>query len=481
MKPFLYLLFSLGICVMGAGQCLSDFTKLLPEPSPQSYDEFGNSVAIRGEYAVVGASRNDSLGYQAGLVYIYKNVGGVWTKKGVLSPDEPFYKQGFGRSVDMNDDYIVVGASAEESSDNLRGRVYVYKKPATGWTSVSSIAILESGATSHFGGAVSISEDGSAIAASDINHLSEGPFGTRPSGAVFLFRKSASEWSDLASYIRLDPDPAVRHWQFGSALEFDGNYLFASAETYGDYMGGIYVYKNTVSDWSSVQKMVVLHSEREPGYVSHLGESMSVTNGHLVTTGNSYEEGLQVFVFEKGSEWVNETESYRIPLGAPNTRGGYPAAIVQNENYILVGAQMIFSNEKLFVLKKENGSFQTGALFYDVTTQNMSFGTFGKAMAMDDYHVIIGNPYDAFLNRSSGTAVIIPVGDGSWDPVNLQRVEDRPFNTNDFLYGYSLARSGDIVFVGSPRDTEKHVAGAVYIYRQEREECRGSMVRTFGK
>ena len=47
-------------------------------PSPAADDNFGYSVAISADYAVIGARYDDDNGNAAGSVYLYKRTGTSW-------------------------------------------------------------------------------------------------------------------------------------------------------------------------------------------------------------------------------------------------------------------------------------------------------------------------------------------------------------------------------------------------------------------
>ena len=56
-------------------------TKDNEDSDAASFDEFGYSVAIDGEYAIVGAAKNDENGTDSGAAYIFKKDDGAetWT------------------------------------------------------------------------------------------------------------------------------------------------------------------------------------------------------------------------------------------------------------------------------------------------------------------------------------------------------------------------------------------------------------------
>jgi FG-GAP repeat/Secretion system C-terminal sorting domain len=108
-----------------------------------SYDYFGNSVSISGEIVVVGASFEDenenkkSKKDNAGSVYIYEfnSVNGLWDREQKLTPFDRDTFDYFGHSVAINGNFIVVGAINSDSSGNNGGNAntgtgaaYIYEK-----------------------------------------------------------------------------------------------------------------------------------------------------------------------------------------------------------------------------------------------------------------------------------------------------------------------------------------------------------------
>jgi hypothetical protein len=80
-------------------------------------DFFGSPVAISGDYAVVGATINDS-----GVAYLFVRSGLTWSQQGKLSASDTAY--GFGGSVAIRGSLIVVGAPFEGP---YIGAAYVFK------------------------------------------------------------------------------------------------------------------------------------------------------------------------------------------------------------------------------------------------------------------------------------------------------------------------------------------------------------------
>ncbi|MCK4459162.1 MAG: FG-GAP repeat protein, partial [Methanosarcinales archaeon] len=64
-----------------------------------AYDFFGESVAISGDYAVVGAAYDGDHGASSGSAYIFKRNGTAWTQEAKISASDGAAEDFFGWSV----------------------------------------------------------------------------------------------------------------------------------------------------------------------------------------------------------------------------------------------------------------------------------------------------------------------------------------------------------------------------------------------
>jgi len=76
-------------------------------------DEFGWSVAVHGDAALVGAR---STGYSVGSAYLFLRSGTTWTHDAFVEASNSGIGDDFGWSAALSDDLIVIGAPGESSS-----------------------------------------------------------------------------------------------------------------------------------------------------------------------------------------------------------------------------------------------------------------------------------------------------------------------------------------------------------------------------
>jgi FG-GAP repeat len=153
----------------------------------QAGDGFGTSVAISGDTIAVGASHeasstlgvnstpNDSAG-SSGAVYVFVRNSGAWNQQAYVKPSAVGTTQsgdGFGTSVALSGDLMVIGAIGEDSSTTginstpnesaaLSGAAYVFTRSGTTWSQQSYLkpaAVGTTQANDSFGWSVGISPD----------------------------------------------------------------------------------------------------------------------------------------------------------------------------------------------------------------------------------------------------------------------------------------------------------------------------------
>ena len=104
---------SSSIFNLANGQVLNETHKLLPADGAAS-DRFGMAVAINGTTAIVGATRDDDNGSESGSVYLFDTSTGNQLFK--LLPSDGVADDYFGNSVAVNGTTAIVGACQMDPS-----------------------------------------------------------------------------------------------------------------------------------------------------------------------------------------------------------------------------------------------------------------------------------------------------------------------------------------------------------------------------
>jgi hypothetical protein len=89
-------------------------------------DWFGCSVAISGEVAIVGAWRDDDAGDASGSAYIFVRSGTSWTQQSKLIASNTAAYDNFGVSVAISGDTAIIGAFVVDFA-------YIFVRNGTSW------------------------------------------------------------------------------------------------------------------------------------------------------------------------------------------------------------------------------------------------------------------------------------------------------------------------------------------------------------
>ena len=90
-------------------------------------DRFGVSVSIEGDTVVVGAFLDGDAGFASGSAYVFVRSGTSWTQQAKLTASDAAIEDQFGFSVSIEGDTAVVGAFADDDAGSFSGSAYVFE------------------------------------------------------------------------------------------------------------------------------------------------------------------------------------------------------------------------------------------------------------------------------------------------------------------------------------------------------------------
>lgn len=256
----------------------------LKTPDSKKIDRFGNAVAISGDYAIVGAwsKREQSA------AYIFKRTGNTWTKQAKLIPNTNEQTL-FGRSVAIFNDYAIVGATRDSQKARDAGAAYIFKRTGDTWTQQVKLAGSDLQEDDGFGNAVAISEKYAIIAAS--KHKHNGPL----SGAAYLYQRIGNTWIEKS---KLTAQDQHKGFFFGQSVAISGDTAVIGANGLNDAgvnTGSTYIFKRSDQNWTQQNKLVALDSEGYDSFGSAVALSetdiligASFHDQNKVTTGTAY-------------------------------------------------------------------------------------------------------------------------------------------------------------------------------------------------
>ena len=133
----------------------------------QMGDEFGVSVSISDNVAIVGAYRDDGCEGDpldnAGAAYVFQLVDGEWVEHQKLTASDAQASDNFGYSVSTSGDVAIVGAWSEDGGEgdplDNAGAAYIYQLQNERWVEKEKLTHSDAQAGVSFGYYVSVSEN----------------------------------------------------------------------------------------------------------------------------------------------------------------------------------------------------------------------------------------------------------------------------------------------------------------------------------
>ena len=253
-----------------------------------NYDYFGASVSVSGDTIIVGAYGYDDDGKSdVGRAYVFVRSSSVWTHQANLTAGSDAREyENFGYSVSVSGDTAVVGLSSWMSSHQQRA--YVFVRSSSGvWTQQAKLtAGSDTGTEDSFGHSVSVS--GETIVVGAYRHDANGQ---HDSGSAYVFvRSSSGAWSQQAKLTAGSDVSYQGH--FGQSVSISGD-IIVVGEPQDDHgsnsnnmyynnnenQGSAHVFRRSGTKWNRVGK---INAETYAAVNDYFGGTVAVSGERIV-------------------------------------------------------------------------------------------------------------------------------------------------------------------------------------------------------
>jgi len=287
----------------------------ITDPGATNFDEFGETVAISGTNAVVGAYGANNY---RGAIYFYSLSAGVWTlntlsgTSGTIADPAATFNDQFGRAVALSGTNAVVGAFGT----NTRGAVYFYSLSAGVWT----LNTLSGTSGTITDPAAAIGDDfGYAVAIDGANAVVGGYKLHNNEGAIYFYSLSAGVWTlnTLSGTGGEIIDPAATNSdEFGEAVAISGTNAIVGSDGVNGYAGAIYFYSLSAGVWTLNAASGTSGEITDPGATSNdeFGAAVAISGTNAVVgaygaNGAYSSQGAVYFYSLNGGVWTLNTAS----------------------------------------------------------------------------------------------------------------------------------------------------------------------------
>ncbi len=239
-------------------------------------DQFGYSVALSGDRALIGSPLHNAVGDDSGAAYVYRWTAATgWMLEAKLTPADLAPLDQFGYSVALSGDTAIIGSPLHNEVGDDSGAAYAFRwTAADGWMLEAKLTPAELAPLDHFGHAVSIRQNAAVIGSPLRNEIGNN------SGTAYLFSRTGAMWTEEVELTTTDLAPLDT---FGGAVSIDcgaaviGNPLHNEV---GDNSGAAYVFRHAAMACAGGLP-VSEPPEEEPSFVEPAQNASGAAVGEL--------------------------------------------------------------------------------------------------------------------------------------------------------------------------------------------------------
>ncbi len=262
----------------------------------------GYAVALSGDGSTLAAGAPDAGTLGEGSVYIFTRSGSTWQQEEKLTAADGAANDRLGESVSLSGDgnTLLAGASGADISGKAdQGAAYAFTRTSAGWTQHSKLKAVDGAADDAFGSSLSLSQDGKTVVAGAYCATVDG---YPACGAAYVFTRSRYSWPQQA---KLTPADVYANLFFGAsvAVSGDGNAVVVGAPDAGTSgQGAVYVFQRAASVWSQQVKLTaadVSKGEAMGGCVALSGDGNTLAAGATYADIGGHNSQGAVYVFTR--------------------------------------------------------------------------------------------------------------------------------------------------------------------------------------
>ncbi|MEO6233460.1 MAG: FG-GAP repeat protein [Ferruginibacter sp.] len=311
--------------------------QIITDANGAAGDWFGISVSISGNYAIIGTPYDD-LGLPTsnrGSASIYQFNGTSWVFMQKVVDISGGVDDNFGGSVSVSGNYAVVGALNDNVGANVdQGSASIYRYNGTSWVFLQKITDIFGTTSDFFGCSVSISGTWVIVGAYGDDEVFQNQ------GSAHTFSFDGATWSQTQRIT--SATAAVDEW-FGFSVCISGNNAIIGSPhvdvgTNGN-QGSVNFYQKGTT-WVFMQKF----TETGGGVSDNFGWSVAISGNYAIAgalfddVGSNTDQGSSTIYLRIGPFW-QKLQYVTDPAGEGSDLYGGSVSIDGNTKRFLIGAQ----------------------------------------------------------------------------------------------------------------------------------------------
>ncbi len=451
-------------------------------------DDFGWSVAVATDTILVGAQHDDTTAaVSAGSAYVFTGNGASWSHQAKLTAADAGLNHNFGTSVSLSGDYAVVGAPGYWS---LLGQAYLFRRSGTTWTQRATLTGSDT-AGDRLGKSVSI-DGGIVVAGADGDDIGPGsdagsawaftvpnepPVAVEDSATIsedssidvaapgVLANDSDAESETLTVYSYVPSENGTGgvavdgRWYYTPDTNFNGSdhmhYKAQDATSQSGYTT-ITITVTPVNDAPVAIEDTYTVSEDET--LTVLGPGLLANDTDVEgdpLTGSSFNDAATIgevsvaggggFTYRAPQDW-NGIDTFRYRCSDMATESAW-ATVTITVTAVNDPPVAVSDTSTLLALGKK------------IAADPVGLARAGEAVAIDGDTAVIGAPYADANTTGAGAAYVYVRSGTGWA---LQAKLSAPDGTGNSVFACAVDVCGDTVVVGSRQDSI--TGGAAYVF-----------------
>ncbi len=417
-------------------------------------DYFGASVAIDAKTVVIGVPGASGT---RGSACVFAPVGGTWIERQRLVSMDGAAGDNFGASVAIDAGTIVVGAPYQDIGQNAnQGSAYVFTRSGDRWNQRQKLMVQDGVASASFGASVTVEADTIVVGAPyDRESASDNQ------GSAHVFARDGASWSHQAKLTATD---GARLDLFGSSVAIDAGTVVIGSAGADRFRGAAYVFARDGANWSKSQRLA--SEDGEAG--GFFGKSVAIS-GDLMMVGTPRTYGT---VSHSGSAYAfaisgDLAQRQQFMIGRAATSGGAIIAMYDNSVAIsgdttVVGLCLRLPGDggftsAVYVFARGDGGWNIQQILFD--PEESVLHRFGASVAISGNTIVVGDDAGRFGDFFQGAAYVYTRNGASWGAPRKLTPDDGVVNN---LFGCSVAIYADTVVVGAIGSGDGQ--GAAYVF-----------------
>jgi hypothetical protein len=394
-------------------------------------DFFGNSVSLYGDTALIGAEHDDDNGNNSGSVYVFKRTGSIWTQEAKLLASDGTTGNDFGCSVSLYGDIALIGASDFYKTGT--GSAYVFVRTGSTWTQQTKLLASDGAEGDFFGWSVSLCGDNALVGAfgNDDNGYN--------SGSAYIFTRNDTTWTEHQILLPLDNEEDD---YFGWSVTVEGGNALIGAKfdkDNGPDSGSAYIFTQVDSTWTEQQKLLALDGSPSDQF----GFSVSLC-GNTALIGANFDNDTRgsAYIFARTDTiWTQRT---KLLASDGAEMDDFGSSVSLDGDTAFIGAHGDDDNRgSVYEFKRDSSNLVIN--LWGGIGVNADIKNFGATMNVT-WQIEVKGSILGLIHKSSGGTLIVQGGESRW------------VSTGPFL------GIGPFTVVAKANEVEKTVKGIVLLF-----------------